>query len=118
MSDPVRKRRWFQFTLRTFLVSVALLGGFAAWLVYHVNWIRERDRAKVGFGYLEHHGIRRPCHAPWPLNWLGEEGHGLIIIPDFHSEEEIDRIKALFPEAQAFEIEPMPANFVWPEGTH
>jgi hypothetical protein len=118
MSNPAPKLRWFQFSLRTFLVSVALFGGFAAWLVYHVNWIRERDKAKVGFGYLSDHGTRIPCHAPWPLNWLGEEGHNFIMIPDFHSEEEIDRIKALFPEAKEIEIVAVPANFVWPEGTH
>jgi hypothetical protein len=40
------------------------------------------------------------------------------MIPDFHSEEEIDRIKALFPEAKEIEIVAVPANFVWPEGTH
>jgi hypothetical protein len=88
------------------------------WLGYQVNWIRERDKAKVGFGYLRVNGGPKPCHAPWPLNWLGEEGHSFIMIPDFHSKEEIDRIKALFPEAEAIEIVAVPADFVWPEGVH
>ena len=35
----VPKRRWFQWSLRTLFVVMALFG---CWLGYEVNWIRER----------------------------------------------------------------------------
>ena len=113
------KRRRFQWSLRTLFVVVTLAGVFSGWLVYHLNWIRERRSAKVGFGILTAQPIGSkampiPCYAPWPLGWLGEEGRSLLFIPDFHSKQEIDRIKVIFPEAEDFEIVTMPADFVWP----
>ncbi len=108
------KRPWLRFSLRTLFVLVMVL---CVWLAYQVNWIRERHKAKVGFGHIRIGGAIKPSHAPLPLNWFGEEGHSFIMIPDFHSKEEIDRIKALFPEAEAVDIVAVPADFVWPEGS-
>jgi hypothetical protein len=36
------KRRWFQFRLRTLLVTVALVGCAMAWIASNLNWVRER----------------------------------------------------------------------------
>ncbi len=115
-------RRWFRFSLRTMFVVVTVL---CVWLGYHLNWIRERHNAKVGFGHLRIDAIYPdgtrytgpiPCHAPWPLNWLGEEGHSLVMVPDNYAKEEIDRIKVLFPEAgEHIDFIPVPDGFVWPD---
>jgi hypothetical protein len=45
---PKRKRRWFQFSLRTLLIGVTLLAvacGFAAVVIENRKLIRERDEA-------------------------------------------------------------------------
>ena len=53
----------------------------------------------------QHFGLGDPRSrpdAPWPLRWLGEEGYDgvLIEIPD-PSEQEVERVRRLFPEAHA-----------------
>jgi hypothetical protein len=37
--------------------------------------------------------------APWPLNWLGEDGRYIVTIPD-PDDETIERMHAMFPEAE------------------
>ena len=44
MGDPVAKRRWFRFNLRTLFLVLTV---FACWLGYHVHWIRQRDQARA-----------------------------------------------------------------------
>jgi len=81
---------------------------FACWVGYHLNWIHERHNAPVGFciaqiGVVEPDGTIRmevvPWYAPWPLNWLGEPGRRFLMMPKSLPKEEVDRIVALFPEA-------------------
>jgi len=70
MVKAMTDRRWFQFSLRTFLLCLTLLGGALACVAYHVHWIRERQAivsrgdiiAKQGSFFLE-----PPPIAPWQL---------------------------------------------------
>jgi len=52
---PKRKRRWFQFSLRSLQIAVALLAILSAWLGRKIDWKRkERDAAKANgtrFGF-------------------------------------------------------------------
>jgi hypothetical protein len=43
MSDTARKRRWFRFSLRTVFMLMTAFGMFLGWLVYQLNWIRQRN---------------------------------------------------------------------------
>jgi hypothetical protein len=103
--DETRKRRWVWPTLFGSAIAGVL---FACWVGYYLNWIHERHNAQVGFciGLTE---LRFPDgttkietvsrRAPWPLNWFGEPGRLSLMIPESLPKEEIDRIVALFPEA-------------------
>jgi len=43
--EPKNHRRWLRFSLRTLLIVVTLL---AAFIAYHVNWIRQRHEVISG----------------------------------------------------------------------
>ncbi len=76
---PAPKRRWLQFSLRTFLV---VLTAAACWLGYYMNWIQRRavtgDPQVFNAKYhilktwdFKGHQIQRferYSVAPWPLN--------------------------------------------------
>lgn len=121
------KRRWFRFSLRTFLVGVMLLGGGLAWIGYHLNWIQERQaivsrsdvRAAEGSIFLE-----PPPVAPWPLRLFDKRAYRSVAIvivdqqralsddemyvepfdPRLTPEErqQLERVARLFPEARAY----------------
>ncbi len=103
-------RRW-SFSLRTLFVVVAVV---AAWLAYEVNWIRQRQvvignpSVKSSDYYIEESqpisgpAIRRIGHevAPWPLRWLGEAAYSNILLKMGTSEDELARVRRIFPDAR------------------
>ena len=124
---PAPNRRWFRFSLRTFLVGMVLLGGAFAWVGYHLNWIRERQaivtrsdvRAAKGSYFLE-----PPPVAPWPLRLFDKTAYRSVTIvfvdqqrtqsddemyvdaddPRLTQEErqQLERVVRLFPEARTY----------------
>jgi hypothetical protein len=97
------KRRWFRFSLRTLFVVVTVAAIAVGWVVYHLDWMRQRRQA------LESHAILVPvacdfglgqCRTPWPLWILGEADVGAVsfALPSSTSDEEVERIRRLFPE--------------------
>src|SRR5690242_4536797 len=81
------RRPRFQFTLRTLLIVTALI---AAWLGYHVHWIRQRHEA---LPWASQHDIEVPfmpdpqLHKfPWSLRLLGEQPTKYMILGP-HDEE-------------------------------
>jgi hypothetical protein len=114
MSGTTVYRR-LQFGLRSLFAGIAVLAVFLAGLVYNLNWIRDRRNAPVYEATCQV-SLRTPsgpklltltAEAPWPLEWLGEYGrHSLLVFPSL-SEDEVERIRELFPEA---EIEVMSAD--------
>jgi hypothetical protein len=105
---PQTRRRWYQFGLRTLFVVVAVV---AAFLAYHVNWIRQRrvflDSPEVlmateePFTYQSYIVVTLGrTKAPWPLSWVGEPGYVAIELRNTPSPEEA----ALFPEAFVFSL--------------
>ena len=104
---PPTRRRWFQFSLRTLFVVVTVLGVF---IVYHVNWIRQRDEARdwlisSGYGRVDSQLTPpEPCTAPWGLRILFEGGESIVVlrkqvIPANELRSSALRMKSLFPEA-------------------
>ena len=109
MNDAVPKRRWFRFAFSMKALFAAITGAGIAlgWIVYQLEWIRQRHAAR------EDGGIRIPIRcmqpsppdapynkAPWSLRLFGEEPAGIdqFWLPYTTSEDEIDRIQKLFPE--------------------
>jgi hypothetical protein len=117
------RRRWFQFSLTTMFVVVAV---FAVWLGYYANWASQRAAIRNHSGPLKFHcfavknggPFHEPLENPPGLLWLfGEKTHAPYTI-FFHSDEpgwsrnknnrrplteaeqlEFERIKRLFPES-------------------
>ena len=110
---PAPKRRWFRFSLRTLFVVMTV---FACWLGYEINWIRQRHivvgdtQVQTARYYLgvwidsktrQSHSRRIYSVAPWPLNWLGEPGYWGVALKQGTSDDEVARVRRLFPEAEA-----------------
>lgn len=111
MSTGAKPRRFrFRFTLRTLFV---LLSAFGIWLGVQVKWVQDRQDArkwiKARGYYLEHQNpddprYKGPFYAPLGIRLLGEHGVGKIYIdkPLAGREDEFERLKTLFPEAEVF----------------
>jgi hypothetical protein len=80
---PKRKRRWFQFSLRTLMIVVTLLAVACGHVGRQAEIVREREtalrqaqEAKVAFPFLElpinwSELYKQPL--PWVRQWLGDE---------------------------------------------
>jgi hypothetical protein len=69
----IPKRRWFQWSLRTLFVVVAV-AALLPWIAVNLNWMHERS-VMVDSNQLPLEGERR---APWPLWVLGARGFARI----------------------------------------
>lgn len=85
-----------RFRLRTLLIAVAVLAVPCAWVGWQLDWIRQR-RAIVTWDY---NGSPLPyqklCRAPGFLWLFGESGISELACD---SDEEAERLRCLFPEA-------------------
>ena len=109
---PKRKRRWYQFSLRTLMIFTMVVAIWAWGTRYVGSQLRIiRDRHEAAKTYktistLEEaygpNGVLKTQitnSAPWPLQWFGEEGYILIVAPNSTSDAEIARLEGLFQEA-------------------
>jgi hypothetical protein len=96
MSEPIPRRRWFRFSLRTLFVLVAVgctIVGFAA---YNLNWIRQRHALTIdGNVEILCSTVETPS-APWALKLLGETGARVVRV---YGEGNKARATQAFPEA-------------------
>ena len=105
----MKPRRWFRFSLRTFLVLVTLFG---LWLGVQVKWIRDRHAALEWIREPSYRngkpiaGSRKgftskPCPAPFSLRLLGEQGYREIILDVTRPDKDYTpaQLRKLFPEA-------------------
>ena len=119
--------RWFRFSLRTFFVIVTMLAVGLAWLLSDIvqrrvarAWIERRGGAVDVFALpqpieipfegtsieLQYGGGQRALgpedepEIPRWRRWFGDVAYNRIIMPKDSSQAEIDRMKALFPEAE------------------
>jgi len=97
---------------------VIFLGVFFGWLGVKVKWISDRheslERVKSDWGRL---GTIRSAtrqierQAPWSLRVLGEPGVTFIVVKT-DSAEQLNLLRALFPEASFGEIG-SDGKFLW-----
>jgi hypothetical protein len=125
---PPTRRRWFQFSLRTMLVMVTIVGVWlGVWLGYYVNWKSQRQEARAWLGMQMNGGSfgfhRKPESAfPWVLKLMGEEPMPLILMRyepmdnyahDHVSDEYLNlvkRVERLFPEAVVWDLTRKPLD--------
>jgi hypothetical protein len=97
------KRRWLQFSLRTMLLATVAVAVMAAW---HASVIRER---KAVLSYARAHGVwmgPKP-HPNVFRRWLGDVTvRSFVIGSGYEFNDEDDRLRAAFPEAEVIWFEP------------
>jgi hypothetical protein len=112
---PKRRHRWFQFSLRSLMIVVTIVGLFCAFFgtSAKVAWerramlkrIRSFDNGKIiRFGHKEDSlGSRDENQCPFPVPWdrrlLGDDAVDWIFVPYAIGEAQLQEIRALFPEA-------------------
>ena len=99
MTETKPKRRWFQFSLRTLFVLIALLSIPIAWAAsIQLNWIRQRNEFKNEFDIndMDFSGFRpNAAQCPWSLKLFGETDQKYVLVPIKYVAE----ARRLFPEA-------------------
>ena len=103
-APPKRKRRWFQFSLRTLMIVITLfcvvVGGYVGWQAKivrarRVELSRVVDTRLVGIDGADKEGV-----VPWIRCALGDKRVGSIKMLVGTDAAELDRLRILFPEAK------------------
>jgi hypothetical protein len=100
---PKRRRRWFQFSLRTLLIAVAMLALPLGYVGWKAKIVREREAFLENRYYLPGElPPFEPVQAPWMLGLLGGK-------PIYHvtvwGKADAERAASLFPEAIVEDME-------------
>jgi hypothetical protein len=102
---PKRKRRWFQFSLRTLIIVVTLLSILSGYFCRQAQIVRERRAFLDSAGQWTQlevwnaDALGVPA-LPWIRRTLGDESVCKIILPLATDITERQRIATLFPEAE------------------
>ncbi len=101
ISDPPkRKRRWYQFSLRTLLIGVSLLAAICGYVKRQYEIVQERQ------SFFEQ-SVSVSCagtnpegpDVPWIRSLLGDRGYAVIGLVSDTERAERQRAAVLFPEA-------------------
>ena len=103
-APPKPKRRWFQFSLRTLMIGVTLfclvVGSYVA---HEAKIVRDRkselNRA-VNMRLIGIDGGDQSKAIPWVRRLLGDVCVNTISMPPDTTFDELDRLRALFPESR------------------
>ena len=101
-AQPKRKRRWFQFSLRTLLIGVTLLAavcGGVNWYCGEVEFVRQRFRMSGESPAWGAHIAHPPRELPWIRRWLDDNAFIEIYLDRSASDEDVQRYQIAFPEA-------------------
>ena len=109
-AKPKPRRRWYQYSLRTLLIGVALLAVPCADVAHEARIVSERkavlDRIRANGG----EGVRA-FHQRGPVPWLrgvfGDEPIALFWLPAATPAKERLRIATAYPEARIKATDPL-----------
>jgi hypothetical protein len=120
VAPPKRKRRWFQFSLRTLLVGVTLLAIPCAYVGWQIKIVRERkalarEVSEAGGNLFFVSEAIQPMHRTFVVNgamrgppyptvsrlrvWLGDDVALGIVLPTSTPADTVKRVEQVFPEA-------------------
>lgn len=113
------KRRWFRFSLRALFVVVTACALFLGWLSWNLPKVLERDRFLKGFVVVTfkptparqrlYMTLYDPYAVPYSWRLLGAKPVGNWVQErDGIEEEELERLRGLFPEARFSLMKPEP----------
>jgi hypothetical protein len=110
---PKRKRRWFQFSLRTLMIVVTLLAVPLSYVGWQAKIVRERKVVLSAIRDRGGHVVEAstvPFLKPWATissfrEWLGDIAIQGIQLPGETKSDEVGRIKIAFPESSITVLE-------------
>jgi hypothetical protein len=101
---PKRKRRWFQFSLRTLLIGVTVLAALCAYVVHEAKIVSDRWATWRRINDEGGNVISADGTIPNGPNWIRLALHDRpvkwIYAPVFATDEEIKQFREMFPEAE------------------
>ena len=107
MADQPSPRRRFQFRLRTLMIGVTLLAVACAYVGWQAKIVRERRAELNRVVNMRMVGIDAGDQAKdisWARRLLGDKSVNSILMPPDTTTEELDRIRALFPESKVTSV--------------
>ena len=112
---PKRKRRWFQFSLRTLFAVVTATAVTCAYVAREAAVVRARQAWAADvrtFVFFEHpREFAHGDHSQSPSlirHWLGDETRKVVVVGTSDSIAEKQFAATLFPEAAVYEGQPVP----------
>jgi hypothetical protein len=75
--NPVPKRRWLAFRLRTLFVLVTVVAGAFGWVGHQFHWIRQRQAMCASGQWVGYDPCAPAAPAPSLLWMFGERGYGV-----------------------------------------
>jgi hypothetical protein len=102
-ATPKRKRRWFQFRLRSLLIGVTLLAVPMGYVGWQVKIVRERRALRENPQFCEPFFLTEDSQGTSALSWMrrlfGDVESVGFIADDNVTDAELERCRAAFPEA-------------------
>ena len=112
MSDSAPNRRWFRFSLRTMFVVVTV---FACYFAWQFSYIQKRKAFLIYVEEVNKNGpptvnnSTRTASIPLWRRLLGDHAIPVISLPMELPDEDYDKAKSLFPEAEILGVpKPLP----------
>ncbi len=103
--------RWFQYSLRTLFVVMAVVGTAMGWAWQQIKWIHER-REVINDRNVVLHAVYDDDRLPWPLWLVLEDGWSQINCAADLPPHRKAQLMRLFPEANLVE-----GPWTWPSET-
>jgi hypothetical protein len=100
---PKRKRRWFQFSLRTLMIFTMVVAAACGWVGWQAKIVRDRKSELNRTVNMRLVGIDSDDQAkaiPWVRRLFGDVSVNSISMPPETTIDELDRLRALFPESK------------------
>jgi hypothetical protein len=134
-AEPLkRKRRRFQFRLRTLMIAVSLLAVICSYVNRQYGIVQVRQRFIEERASCARTSFNGP-EIPWVRSLLGDRGYTIIGLAEDTDKTERQRTAALFPEARIFAVRfphipgaplnsygvlytPFPDEPAWPQSDH
>ncbi|MBI2825129.1 MAG: hypothetical protein HYX69_10625 [Planctomycetia bacterium] len=101
------RRRWFQFGLATMLLMVAICACLMTWIHLNLDLVREREAALARPAAVKVHCSDSVANRlPLAWQWIGTTPRKYIKLDRrLIGEEDVARLRALYPEATIEVIE-------------